>query len=193
MELTQLSGLLIDYYKNPGSDLLITIPAGTGICHIPFDVKVPDWRVDFVSKSAGRWKEAGELKKHFGQYLTTCSYELYGGEPVDPDNTICEIWQANKDFLALNIPAFPDQIRETFYEDFGAKPQKWEKPNLAMKLFYQHCDYSSGIYTTYAPSASGKYLGDPSMVLVTNPQAAGLVHIETGSYSYYQNLGHPLV
>ena len=180
MNLDLLSRELDIFYRSLPTNIFTEIPAGTGICHIA-NVAPYCWKSGFVSRYEGRWKLPGEYKKHFGDAMRTCGLELFGGPPANPDQVICELWEAQKDFYALDISKFPQELQVAFYEGFGPAPKKWEKPNLAITKFYEY-PFSRDIYSVYAPSASGSLLGVGGMVLLTNPLQAQVSLVQTGIY-----------
>src|SRR4051794_13612575 len=86
--LRELRGFLA---SNP-SDLVITIPEGSGIFRIS-DVAPAEWKPFYMSIEPGRWTKAGQQSKCFADDFQRCMDEL--GYTLDnpPLNCVFELWE----------------------------------------------------------------------------------------------------
>ena len=172
---------LNEFLSSEPKDIIVQIPAGSGICSIANTVP-SNWVTGFTSNRPGRWNKSGQPTKYFGEALQLCAAELFGTDASKLDDVVCERWRTTGTISAFNISKFPHDLQTAFYEDKGQAPAKWTKPHLFVDSAAANGAYS-GVQCIYAPSASGKALGIDGCVFAADPKEQPLQLIETGKYS----------
>ena len=160
-------------------NLIVTIPAGSGICHIA-DVPAKDWISGFASSNPGRWNLSGEHKKYFADKFEICAAELCGTDIDRLKNCVFERWQTCEEIRAFNITKFPEDLRVAFYEDKGEPPDKWIKPHIFVEEAMKS-EFYRDVHSIVAPTASGKALGIDGIVFVTYPDSQKVELLQTGT------------
>jgi RES domain-containing protein len=171
---------LNEFLSSQPKEVILQIPSGTGICSIA-NTEPSNWVSGFTSNRPGRWSQAGQPTKYFGEGFQLCAAELFGTDASKLNDVVCERWQTTGTIRAFDISKFPDDLKTAFYEDKGLAPTKWTKPHLFIDAAKAMNEYSD-VRSIFAPSASGKLLNIDGCVFTADPKQQPLQLIETGTY-----------
>ena len=165
-------------------DILIDVPPGSGICRI-VPVSSPEYIPGHVSCSPGRWNHDGTSALYGADGFSICAKELGLSEGNLPGCTF-EYWETQATISAVDISAFPNEIREVFFERKGPPPFKWECSHALIDEINRLPQFKD-VEFIYAPSASGMVTGVDGMCSRWNPHSQPIELQFHGTHEDYKS------